>query len=135
DDSRLHLYSGTAFAALHSPNFLSVEQCIRAIGRAYERAGSDFRKAQLACLRRDLLELRRLDVAFDLALLARRPQILPDGEKRAPGRAHVGERVADLRARLAQPQHDSGLYKDASAVLPGNLFGAARTEPQNVERA
>ena len=81
-------------------------------------------------------ELVGVVVALDREVLHRRPQVLAKREDVAIDRAQVHERLAQLRPRLSQPDHDRRLGVDRGGSGRPAEFARVRLRPlENAERS
>ena len=92
------------------------------VARADERAAGHLRKADATCRAAQLLEFFRRQVTHDRQVFGRRTEILPKGQEITAGIEQVSQRVEQLGACFAQPEHQAALGFDRRV----ELFDAAK---------
>src|SRR6267378_338540 len=87
------------------------------VAGADQRPGGDEPEAEREALPLELREHLRPDELLHRQVLLRRPEVLPQREDVAAGRAQVAHRLQHFAARLAQPEHDAALRAHATALV------------------
>ena len=105
------------------------------VARADERAGFDVLEAERERLDLHLGELVGVVVALERQVLERRAQVLADRQDVDVDLAQRLERLGQLVARLAEPDHQARLGVDRVADLGGHLLGPPRTYRLRSQRA